>query len=81
MYAPYGPFWAIVPEVLPREVPGGAMALINSLGSLGAFVGGYAGGALTAVTGKPDASFVLMVGALAIAAALTRLLPERTVAT
>ncbi len=77
MYAPYGPFWAIVPEVLPREVAGGAMALINSLGSLGAFVGGYAVGALTAVTGDPAASFLLMAASLALAAALTGLIPGR----
>ncbi|MDQ7862543.1 hypothetical protein RCO48_20575 [Peribacillus frigoritolerans] len=32
MYAPYGPFFAIIPEILPRNVAGGAMALINSMG-------------------------------------------------
>ncbi len=31
MYAPYGPFFAIIPEMLPRNVAGGAMALINSM--------------------------------------------------
>ncbi|PET36546.1 2-ketogluconate transporter, partial [Bacillus sp. AFS001701] len=35
MYAPYGPFFAIIPEILPRNVAGGAMALINSMGALG----------------------------------------------
>ena len=35
MYAPYGPFFAIIPEMLPRNVAGGAMALINSMGALG----------------------------------------------
>lgn len=34
MYAPYGPFFAIIPEMLPRNVAGGAMALINSMGAL-----------------------------------------------
>ena len=33
MYAPYGPFFAIIPEMLPRNVAGGAMALINSMGA------------------------------------------------
>ncbi|OJU11300.1 MAG: 2-ketogluconate transporter, partial [Caulobacterales bacterium 68-7] len=28
MYAPYGPFFAIIPEMLPKNVAGGAMALI-----------------------------------------------------
>jgi sugar phosphate permease len=76
MYAPYGPFWAIVPEVLPANVAGGAIAFINSIGSLGAFVGGYAVGALSAVTGTPLASFLLMAFALAVSAGLTPWLPE-----
>jgi MFS family permease len=49
MYAPYGPFFAIIPEMLPRNVAGGAMALINSMGALGSFFGswfvGYLNGA------------------------------------
>ncbi|HYD84807.1 MAG TPA: MFS transporter [Opitutus sp.] len=77
MYAPYGPFWAIIPETLPRNVVGGAIALVNSLGSLGAFVGGYAVGALTAVTGNPLASVLLMSLSLGIAASLTGLIPAR----
>jgi len=75
MYAPYGPFWAIVPEILPKNVAGGAIALINSLGSLGAFVGGYAVGALTAVTGNPIASVLLMAASLLIAAGLIAFAP------
>jgi MFS family permease len=75
MYAPYGPYWAVVTELLPRNVAGGAIALINSLGSLGAFVGGYAVGALTAFTGDPQSSFLLMAGALGAAAILTLLIP------
>ena len=35
MYAPYGPFFAIIPEMLPKNVAGGAMALINSMGRAG----------------------------------------------
>ena len=39
MYAPYGPFFAIVPEMLPSSVAGEVMALINSCGALGGFAG------------------------------------------
>ena len=46
MYAPYGPFFAIIPEILPRNVAGGAMALINSMGALGSFAGSYVVGYL-----------------------------------
>lgn len=77
MYAPYGPYWAIVPEILPRNVAGGAMAFINSLGSLGAFVGGYAVGALTGLTGDPTTSFLLMAAALGVSTVLTLMIPTR----
>jgi sugar phosphate permease len=36
MYAPYGPFFALIPELLPRNVSGVSMGLINSFGALGA---------------------------------------------
>ncbi len=41
MYAPYGPFLAMVPELLPRNVAGETMALINCCGALGGFFGMY----------------------------------------
>ncbi|MFC0709990.1 MFS transporter [Azorhizophilus paspali] len=74
MYAPYGPFFAIVPEVLPANVAGGAMALINSMGALGSFAGSWLVGYLNGATGNPGASFLLMSGALLIAVLLTLLL-------
>ncbi|MBA1249476.1 MULTISPECIES: MFS transporter [Pseudomonas] len=74
MYAPYGPFFAIVPEILPSNVAGGAMALINSMGALGSFVGSYIVGYLNGVTGTPAASYVFMGSALLVSAVLTMLL-------
>ncbi len=74
MYAPYGPFFAIVPEILPANVAGGAMALINSMGALGSFTGSYLVGYLNASTGNPGASYLLMSGALLLSALLTLLL-------
>ncbi len=58
MYAPYGPFFAIVPELLPKNVAGGAMALINSMGALGSFVGSYVVGYLNGATGRPRHLYV-----------------------
>ncbi|VFS46525.1 Inner membrane transport protein RhmT [Budvicia aquatica] len=52
MYAPYGPFFAIIPEMLPRNVAGGAMALINSMGALGSFFGSWFVGYLNGATGS-----------------------------
>ncbi|SAL80758.1 major facilitator transporter [Caballeronia terrestris] len=71
MYAPYGPFFAIVPELLPKNVAGGAMALINSMGALGSFVGSYVVGYLNGATGSPGASYVFMSVALLGAVVLT----------
>ncbi|MFP7297058.1 MFS transporter [Neobacillus niacini] len=71
MYAPYGPFFAIIPEILPRNVAGGAMALINSMGALGSFVGAYIVGYLNGVTGGFGASYIFMAGSLFLSAILT----------
>jgi MFS family permease len=74
MYAPYGPFFAIVPEILPVNVAGGAMALINSLGALGSFAGSYLVGYLNGATGTLSASYLFMSGALLVSVVLTLLL-------
>lgn len=71
MYAPYGPFFAIIPEILPRNVAGGAMALINSMGALGSFLGAYIVGYLNGLTGGFGASYIFMAGSLFLSAFLT----------
>ena len=73
MYAPYGPFFAIITEVLPKNVAGGAIALINSFGALGSFLGAYLVGYLNGVTGSFSASYIFMAGSLFLAAILTML--------
>lgn len=77
MYAPYGPFWAIVPDRLPRTASAEVLALINSSGALGAFVGSYLVGWLQAVTGNARAGYLLMSGALVCSAGLMLLLDEK----
>jgi sugar phosphate permease len=71
MYAPYGPFFAIITEILPRNVSGGAIALINSLGALGSFIGAYIVGYLNGLTGNFSASYIFMAGSLFLSAILT----------
>ncbi|QCR34592.1 MFS transporter [Nissabacter sp. SGAir0207] len=71
MYAPYGPFFAIIPEMLPRNVAGGAMALINSMGALGSFFGSWFVGYLNGATGTPAASYMFMAVALLVSVLLT----------
>jgi nitrate/nitrite transporter NarK len=60
MYAPYGPFFAIIPEILPRNVAGEVTALVNSCGALGGFAGTWFVGLLQATTGSSQAGFLLM---------------------
>jgi sugar phosphate permease len=71
MYAPYGPFFAIIAEILPSNVAGGAIALINSFGALGAFTGAYLVGELNDRTGSFGASYIFMAGSLFLSAILT----------
>lgn len=68
MYAPYGPFFAIIPEILPRNVAGIAMALINSFGALGSFIGAYIVGRLNASTGGFGSSYIFMAVSLLLSA-------------
>lgn len=77
MYAPYGPFFAIIPEVLPQNVSGGAMALINSFGALGSFVGAYLVGYLNGATGGFGASYIFMAGSLLLSAVITMVAVKR----
>ena len=71
MYAPYGPFFAIPPEILPRNVSGEATALINSMGALGSFVGVYVVGYLNGATGGNGAGFIFMAASLVVAVICT----------
>jgi sugar phosphate permease len=67
MYAPYGPFFAIMPEMLSKNVAGEVTALINSCGALGGFVGTWFVGLLEAHTGDSRAGFLFMSISLVIA--------------
>lgn len=71
MYAPYGPFFAVITEVLPKNVSAGAVALINSFGALGSFVGAYFVGYLNGTTGGFGASYIFMAGSLLLSAIIT----------
>jgi len=64
MYAPYGPYFALIPELLPQNVSGAAMGAINAFGALGGFAGTYIVGALGGGT-RSGAAFLFMAGALA----------------
>lgn len=73
MYVPYGPFFAVITEILPRNVSAGAVALINSFGALGSFAGAYLVGYLNGITGGFGASYIFMAGSLFLSAVITML--------
>jgi sugar phosphate permease len=76
MFAPYGPFFAIMPEMLPRNVAGEVIALVNSFGALGGFTGTWLVGWLQALTGNARAGFFAMSMMLIVSGLFSLLLPS-----
>jgi MFS-type transporter involved in bile tolerance (Atg22 family) len=70
MYAPYGPFFSIIPEMLPKNVAGEVIALINSCGALGGFAGTWIVGGLQALTGNSRAGYFVMSMSVMLAGAI-----------
>lgn len=70
-------FFSIPADILPKTVAGGAVALINSLGALGGFLGTYLVGWLNGLTNNPMSSFLLMGGSLVVAAVMLATLPKK----
>jgi MFS family permease len=70
-------FFAIPADILPKNVAGGAVALINAMGSLGGFLGSYLVGWFNGLTGNPASSFLLMGGSLVLSTLLLLRLPSR----
>lgn len=73
MYTPYGPFFAAIPEMIPRNVVAGAMSFVVCFGALGSFIGAWIVGYLNGLTGSPDASYIFMGGSLVLAVLLAAL--------
>jgi|SRR5579875_841955 len=73
MYAPYGPYFALIPELLPRASAGPAVGLINAFGGLGGFGGTYLVGAFG---GGTPAAFIFLA-ACVLASALLMFLVHR----
>lgn len=67
MYAPYRPFFAIVPEMLPNTVASEVMAPINTFGALGGFPGTWLVGLLQALSGNARAGEFVMSMSLMLA--------------
>jgi len=65
-----GPFWSLPTEFLTGTAAAGGIALINSIGNLGGFVGPSAMARAKALTGDFSGGFLLLAATLAVAGAI-----------
>ncbi|MEO8313777.1 MAG: MFS transporter [Pseudomonadota bacterium] len=69
-----GPFWALPSRFLAGSALAAGIALINTMGSLGGFVGSYAVGWIKQVTGGFTGGLLFLAGLLVFAGAATLVL-------
>lgn len=72
-----GPFWALPTAFLKEQAAAGGIALINSMGALGGFVGPYVIGAIRERTGEFGPGLVFLAGCMAAAALIVVALRRR----
>jgi ACS family tartrate transporter-like MFS transporter len=70
IYSVFGPFWSLPSKFLTGYSAAAGIALINSLGNVGGFVGPYAIGAIIKKTGSSRAGLIFVAITLLIAAML-----------
>ncbi|MFC4496955.1 MFS transporter [Streptomyces ovatisporus] len=70
MYAPYGPYFALVSELAPAGVAGAAVAAVNSFGALGSFAGTYLVGWVRGTDLGDAGAFGFMAGCTLLSSAL-----------
>ena len=71
-----GPFWALPPAFLRGRAAAGGIALINSIGNLGGFVGPSFIGLVRERTGSFGVGLLTLAGALLLGAALVARMPD-----
>jgi MFS transporter, ACS family, tartrate transporter len=81
LYSSFGPFWSIPSSFLTTTAAAGAIALINSIGNLGGFVGPYAMGFIRDATGSFAGGSMFLVACLLAAAVLLMVLRKARTAT
>ncbi len=65
-----GPFWALPTAFLRKQAAAGGIALINSMGAVGGFVGPYLIGEIKERTGEFGPGLLVLAGSLTAAAAI-----------
>jgi MFS transporter, ACS family, tartrate transporter len=77
IYSYFGPFWTMPGEFLTGYSAASGIALINSIASLGGFVGPYAIGAISNRTGSLYGGLAVVGFSLFVSAILVLLLPRK----
>ena len=77
IYSSCGPFWALPSEFLTGYSAAAGIALINSVGNLGGFVGPYTIGRIATRTGNPYGGLAIAGVLLFMSAILVLLLPRK----
>ncbi len=79
IYGFAGSFWTLPSSFLSEATAAVGIALINSVGNLGGFVGPYAVGYLKDLTGSIDCSMYVLAGFAILAGVLTILIPQKLI--
>jgi ACS family tartrate transporter-like MFS transporter len=70
IYAAIGTFWSLPISILTGTGAAAGLALINSIGNYGGFVGSFVVGRLKGATGDFTVALLFLAGALALGGAL-----------
>ncbi len=77
IWSAIGVFWAVPAAILRGKAAASGLALINAVGSVGAFVGPYAVGIVRSWTPDFTAALLLMAAGVLVAAVLSLLLKRQ----
>lgn len=80
VYTPCGPLWAMMAEMVPRNVVAESMALVNSAGAFGGFAGTYLVGFLIGYFHSDGAGFLFLAAMLMIASLIAATINPRSFA-
>jgi ACS family tartrate transporter-like MFS transporter len=77
VWGSFGPFWALPTRFLRGTAAAAGIALVNSLGNVGGFVGPYMVGLVKDATGRFEAGLLSLAALLVVGAVLAWLVPHR----
>lgn len=76
-YGAYSPFWSIPPQYLSGTAAAAGIALINSVGNLGGFLGPYVMGHISSITGAHHTGILFLAACMIVSATLITIFVHR----